>query len=156
MTRVAGQLTIDAPVHEVFDLVADERNEPRYNSRIARAEKVSAGPVGPGTRFVAVPRGMGGRGELTVTIVEYARPHRLRTVVRSAYLRVDGTLTFADVEGRTRLEWDWDMCLAGPMRLLSPLLALVAPRWERRNWVGLRAYVESGRPGARPARRPLR
>ena len=31
MTHIAGEVTIAAPVDEVFDMVADERNEPRYN-----------------------------------------------------------------------------------------------------------------------------
>ena len=70
MTHLVGEVTIKAPLHEVFDVVADERNEPRYNPRIVRAEKVSEGPVGAGTRFVAEPKGMGSKGEMTVTILE--------------------------------------------------------------------------------------
>jgi hypothetical protein len=27
---------------------------------------------------------------------------------------------------------------------LSPLLAVIGPSWERRNWVGLKEYMESG------------
>jgi hypothetical protein len=30
----------------VFDFVADERNEPRYNPRMLLAEKISSGPRG--------------------------------------------------------------------------------------------------------------
>jgi hypothetical protein len=50
------------------------------------------------------------------------------------------------------------MDLVGAMRLLSPGLALVGPRWERRNWLGLKRYVESDRrsasAGDERARRP--
>lgn len=145
MTRIAGEVTIAAPVETVFDVVADERNEPRYNPRIVRAEKVSEGPVGAGAQFVAEPQGMGAKGEMTLTILEYDRPHRLHNRVRSSYVQVDGTLTFEEVEGGTRLSWDWDMGLRGPVRLLAPVLALAGPRWERRNWVDLKAYLESGR-----------
>ena len=53
MARIAGELVINRPVDEVFDFVADERNEPRYNPRIRRAEKLSPGPIGRGTRFRA-------------------------------------------------------------------------------------------------------
>jgi Polyketide cyclase / dehydrase and lipid transport len=150
MSRVAGEITIDASVNDVFDVVADERNEPKYNPRIVRAELVSEGPVGSGARFVAEPRGLGAKGEMTLTIVEYDRPHRLHNLVRSSYLQVDGTLTFEEVEGGTRLRWDWEMSLVGPMRLLSPVLALIGPAWERRNWVGLKKYLESS--AAAPAR----
>jgi hypothetical protein len=119
------------PVDEVFDMVADERNEPRYNPRIVCAEKVSEGPVGRGARFVAEPKSMGAKGEMTVEILEYERPHRLRNLVRSSYMQVDGILTFEEVGGATRLRWDWDMGLVGPMRVLSPLLAVIGPGWER-------------------------
>lgn len=145
MTRIAGEITIDAPVDTVFDTVADERNEPRYNPRIVRARKLSDGPVGAGARFVAEPKGMGSRGEMTLTILTYDRPHRLHNVVRSSYMRVDGILTFEAVEGGTRLSWDWNMDLVGPMRVFTPVLALIGPSWERRNWVGLKQYMETGR-----------
>ncbi|MEV0285364.1 MULTISPECIES: SRPBCC family protein [unclassified Kribbella] len=144
MAHISGQVTIDAPAEKVFDLVADERNEPRYNPRIIRAEKVSAGPVGQGARFVAEPKGMGARGKMVLEVLEYDRPRRLHNRVRSSYLQVDGTLTFAEVEGGTRLRWDWDMRLVGPMRVMTPVLALVGPAWERRNWVGLKRYLEAG------------
>ena len=145
MAHITGEVTIAAPVNEVFDMVADERNEPRYNPRIVRAEKVTEGPVGRGARFVAEPKGMGARGEMTLEVLEYERPHRLHNVVRSSYMRVDGTLTFQEVDGGTRLRWDWNMGLVGPMRVLSPVLAAIGTSWERRNWVGLKAYMESGR-----------
>ena len=143
MTRIAGEVTIATPVEEVFDLVADERNEPRYNPRITSVRKLGPEPVGPGARFVAEPSGTGRRGEMTLTIREYDRPHRLHNEITSSYMHVDGTLTFDEVAGGTRLAWDWDMSLIGAMRLLTPLLAAVGPSWERRNWVGLKDYVES-------------
>ena len=145
MAHIRGDVTIEAAVDEVFDMVADERNEPRYNPRIVRAQKVSDGPVGAGARFVAEPKGMGSRGEMTLTILEYDRPHRLHNVVRSSYMQVDGILTFEAVEGGTRLSWCWTMDLVGPMRVLTPVLALIGPSWERRNWVGLKEYIEAGR-----------
>jgi hypothetical protein len=147
VTRIAGEVTIAAPVEEVFDLVADERNEPRYNPRIEHVRKLGGGPVGAGARFVAEPATMGKRGAMTLTIQEYERPRRLRNVVASSYMTVEGTLRFdAMDESTTRLSWDWDMRLAGAWRILTPVLAAVGPSWERRNWVGLKDYVEAGGP----------
>jgi hypothetical protein len=59
MARVAGEITISRPVEEVFDFVADERNEPRYNARMVRAEQIAQGPIGKGTRFRTELRTMG-------------------------------------------------------------------------------------------------
>jgi hypothetical protein len=145
MTRIAGQVAIDAPVEAVFDLVADERNEPLYNPRIARARMTGEGPIGAGTQFVAEPTSMGSRGEMTLTILDYDRPHRLHNLVTSSYMDVDGTLAFEESGGGTLLSWDWEMELVGPWRVLSPVLRLVGPRWERRNWVALKHFMEARR-----------
>ncbi len=127
MARINGEIIIAAPVEQVFDMVADERNEPQYNPRIARTEKTSQGPVGRGARFTAQPRGMGATGVMTVEIVDYDRPRRLVTSIRSSYLDVDGTLTFYESDGGTRMRWSWDMRLRGAMRVLSPVVRACLP-----------------------------
>ena len=143
MARIDGEIIIAAPVEQVFDMVADECNEPRYNPRIDRAQKTSQGPVGPGAQFTAQPKGMGARGVMTIEVAGYDRPGRLATSIRSSYMYADGTLTFAQVEGGTRLRWSWDMRLRGAMRVLSPLLSAIGPRWEYRNWAGLKQFMEN-------------
>ncbi len=143
MAHVGGEVVIAAPVDEVFDFVVDERNEPSYNPRITRAEKLDDRPIGPGSRFVAQPAGTGSKGAMTIEILEYDRPRRFHSIIRSSYMRVEGAVTFAAQGDGTLLRWDWVMRLVGPMKVLSPVLALVAPRWERRNWVALKRYLES-------------
>ena len=144
MARINGEIIIAAPIEQVFDMVADERNEPRYNPRIARAEKTSQGPVGRGARFTAQPRGTGAAGVMTMEIVDYDRPRRLATSIRSPYLNVDGTLAFDQADGGTRMRWSWNMRLRGGARILSPVARAIGPRWEHRNWVGLKQLMESG------------
>lgn len=51
MATIEGEITIRRRVEDVFDYVADQTNEPRYNPAMVRAEKATRGPVGPGTRF---------------------------------------------------------------------------------------------------------
>jgi hypothetical protein len=46
MTRITGEIIIDAPADVVFDFVADQRNEPAYNPQMVRSAKVTPGPVG--------------------------------------------------------------------------------------------------------------
>jgi hypothetical protein len=56
MARVTGEILINRPVALVFDYVADQRNEPIYNPRMLRSEKITDGPIGVGTRFRATTR----------------------------------------------------------------------------------------------------
>lgn len=51
-------------------------------------------------------------------------------------------LIFAETSGGTRLRWDRHMRLVGPMRVCTPVLMLIGPRWERRNWIDLKTYLE--------------
>ncbi|MGH2393733.1 MAG: hypothetical protein ACRDGH_09615 [Candidatus Limnocylindria bacterium] len=47
MFDIEGKIVIKRPVEEVFDFAA----EPRYNPHMRRAEQISDGPIGVGTRF---------------------------------------------------------------------------------------------------------
>ena len=84
MARINGELVLNRPVTEVFDFVADERNEPRYNPGIRRAEKLSPGPIGRGTRFLAEaatgPRTSG----MTIEYTAFERPGRLASSIHMA------------------------------------------------------------------------
>jgi hypothetical protein len=51
MAEIEGEILIGRSVEDVFDFVADQRNEPQYNPRMVRAAKVTDGPVGKGTVF---------------------------------------------------------------------------------------------------------
>jgi hypothetical protein len=51
MTWTRGGLEIARPVEEVFDTVADQRNEPRHDPRMTSSTKLSEGPIGVGIRF---------------------------------------------------------------------------------------------------------
>ena len=46
MARIEGEIVIGHPVDVVFGYVADQSNEPQYNLRMVRAEKITAGPWG--------------------------------------------------------------------------------------------------------------
>ena len=45
MARIEGEIVIGQPVDVVFDYVADQSNEPQYNPRMVRAEKITAGAL---------------------------------------------------------------------------------------------------------------
>lgn len=146
MPRVEGELVIERPVEEVFDFVADERNEPRFNPRMLRAEKISPGPIGLGTRFRAEMR-MRGRGRpvvMTVEFTAFARPRRLASSTHMATMDIVGALTFDPVPKGTRMRWEWDLKPRGLVRLLSPVIALMGRRQEQAIWSNLKWLLEAG------------
>ena len=143
MARIEGELVINRPVHEVFDIVADERNEPRYNPRICRAEKLSPGPIGPGTRFRAEAITLGRTTGMTIQYTTYERPRRVASSIHMAAADIAGTLRFDPVANGTRMSWSWVVRPRGLYRLLTPVIARVGQGQELENWGGLKRFLEA-------------
>ncbi|MGH2656548.1 MAG: SRPBCC family protein [Actinomycetota bacterium] len=143
MVRIEGQIVIDRPVGEVFDFVADERNEPRYNRRMPRAEKISDGSIGTGTRFRAETTNMGRTVPMIIELTVYDRPRRLASTTHMSSMDLQGTLTFDPVPPGTRMRWSWDVEPRGVLRLVRPLVALMGRRQEQRIWTELKKLLEA-------------
>ena len=54
MAKIEGEIVIGRPEDVVFDMVADQRNEPTCNTAMTHSEKLTAGPSGVGTQFRAI------------------------------------------------------------------------------------------------------
>jgi hypothetical protein len=48
MAKIEGEIPIDRPAEEVFEFVADSRNEPQYNPAMAEVELLTRCPSGGG------------------------------------------------------------------------------------------------------------
>jgi hypothetical protein len=135
----------------VFDFVADERNEPRYNPHMRRAELISEGPIGVGTRHRAELVSMGRTLEMDIEFTGYDRPRRLASSTHMSSGDTRGALTFDPVPGGTRMCWSWEVHPRGILKLMSPLVARMGRRQERRIWTGLKRLLEEPAMSAGPA-----
>ena len=142
-SRVHREIVIERPVAEVFDFVADQRNEPAYNPAMVGVEKLTDGPIGAGTRFRVTIAARRRPMDMLLETTEYERPTRLASTTSMAGARIDGTLTFEPAAVGTRMCWDWDMALQGVMRLLNPIVGWVGRRQEATIWAGLKRHLES-------------
>jgi len=143
MARVEGEIIIHRPVPEVFDFVADERNEPRYNSQMLDATQISDGPIGLGTRFRTQLQTRGRTMPMTVEFTGFERPRRLASLTRSSMMETEGALTFESVPDGTRMCWSWDVRPHGFLRLRTPIVGMLGRRQERRIWGKLKRLLES-------------
>lgn len=143
MIRIEGEIVIARPVEEVFDFVADARNELRHNPRMLRAEKLSPGPIGLGTRFRDEVKSMGRPAEITIEIIGFERPRRLTNSIHMATMGVRGGLTFDPVPAGTRMRWAWELMPRGVFKLMTPLIARIGKRMEQRVWASLKRVMEA-------------
>jgi hypothetical protein len=145
VTHISGSIQIARPVGDVFDFIADSRNEPRYNPAMRSVSVLTEEPIGRNTRFRAI---MGRSGmELLVTLAEFERPHLLGSTTTSTLMDTAGTLRFtADGPMATTMAWDWQVQPKGWLRLLGPLFGPIGHRMERRIWTAARASLEGPAP----------
>jgi hypothetical protein len=125
------------PEH-AFDLMADARNEPRWNSQVSRTELRGDEPIGPGSHFLIVNRGQ----EYDAAITTYDRPSRL---VFEATGQTDLTITYAfqpAAEGTT-YRGVYEFRPKGAARFAMPLLKPVIRRSLQKETASFAALCES-------------
>ncbi|HEU4451333.1 MAG TPA: SRPBCC family protein, partial [Gaiellaceae bacterium] len=143
MARIEGEIVIERPPAEVFDVVADECNEPRYDPRPLSVERLSPRPIGVGTRFRAETATRRGAAGMTIELTAYERQLRLASATRLSGMDIRGTLTFDPVPpgGSCAGGGTWEPHgLLGPA---GPLVATAGRRRERRIWTGLERFLEA-------------
>ena len=119
MIQIEGEIVIKRPPEAVFDFVADERNEPRFNPRLLRAEQITPGAIGLGTRFRAAAASRRRPVEMVIEFTAFERPRRLSSSTRMSGMDIDGTLIFEPLPEGTRMRWHWELVPRGLLRLLT-------------------------------------
>ena len=142
MARIEGEIFINQPVEAVFDYVADQSNEPQYNPRMVRAEKITAGPVGKGTQFRSAVASRGRTAEMLVECTGYDRPALFATTTMQQ-ADISYMLRFEPSAAGTRMRWSGRVRPRGAFRLLDPVIAWLGIRQEQRIWASLKKHLEA-------------
>jgi uncharacterized membrane protein len=145
MATITGSIEIDCPAEEVFDFVADQRNEPKYNPDLLQSTKVTDGPITVGTQFAAVHLSRGRSVDLTIEVTEFDRPRRFGSHTTMPGADIRGMLTFHSIANRTHMYWIWQVRPNHLGWLLAPVVRAVGTRQERACWTGLKQYLERQR-----------
>jgi carbon monoxide dehydrogenase subunit G len=146
MVRIQGSTSIARPIEDVFDFIADERNEPKYNPRMTRVEKVTPGPVAKGTRWSATVESRGRPLDREIEVTDYTRPTRLGSTTSMSTGEIHGALTFEPDPVGTRISWSWKLQPKGLFRVLGPLITRIGRRQDAELWASLKRYLESFAP----------
>jgi uncharacterized protein YndB with AHSA1/START domain len=137
--RVEKEVLVDRPSEEVFDFLADVRNEERWNPNVVRIEGESAGPLSVGGRFEGVYR-RGGR--MRFELVEAVRPSRLVFRGGGRQMTLAATLELEAVGSATCVRMKGEMEPRGAAKLFAPLMRRPIERQYERVTESFRQVVE--------------
>jgi uncharacterized protein YndB with AHSA1/START domain len=137
--KTTVSVDVAKPADTVFDLMADARNEPTWNSQVSRTDLESGEPIGAGSRFTTVNRGQ----PYTAVITEYDRPNHLVYEVTGKAMTITGDLTFAGEGSGTRVDASFDMRPKGSMKVMMPLMAPAIRRDFPKQFASFKQFCES-------------
>ena len=109
---------IARPPTEVFERMADARNEPSWNSQVSRSALVSDLPIGLGTQFVTVNRGK----PYDATIATYREPELLVFEVTGNALDITASFTISARGEGSHVVSGFDFRPKSAMKLAFPLM----------------------------------
>lgn len=143
MLTARGGTRITVPVAEVFDFLADARNEISWLPGAARVRLTSTEPVAAGSTFV----GQYARaGTVTLTITRYERPSRLTIAGEAKALTFTDEIELEQSGDATQLSATMTTTPRGIFRSMAPMMGRVIEKQFAANWDALRVRLEPARP----------
>ena len=128
MIAVEHILVIARPVDEVFALVTNVEDNPRWQSGVLEVRKTSQGPLGVGSTGIEVRKFLGRRIEFTFAVTEYEENRKFTFKTTSGPIPFEGTETFESVAGGTRVNLAFHFEVGGFFRLAQPIVDRMAQR----------------------------
>lgn len=146
MARYQASIETSWSPGEAFAYLSDFSTSAEWDPGVVEAERIGSGMIRDGTEFRLVAQFLGRRTSLSYRIAEYAPPRAVTFVGENATVISRDRITFETIGSGTRVSYDADLRLKGPLRLADPLLAPAFNRVGDRALAGLREVL------SRPAR----
>jgi uncharacterized membrane protein len=154
VTRISESVDIKAPASRVWEVVQEDAvHAPRWSANLAKVEQLDDGPPGKGTRYrfhLDLPGGL--KETVEVEQTAYVKPKRCAGKFTRGPLKGTWSYTYTErKDGSTHVVYEMDYELGGFLRFAGGLLAGQYADGLRKNFEGLKKYVESGKgPKAKP------
>jgi hypothetical protein len=145
--RVSGEQVINLDPATTFSLFSDIESSGAYSKPVIERRKLTDGPTGIGTKYLAVDQWPGKRVEFTVELTAFEEPARL--AARWSEPMAGGWEARFQPEGAgTRLSFTASMEPGGIMRFLSPVMRPWAQRQTRDFLRSFKAWAEARAAGS--------
>jgi hypothetical protein len=125
---------------EVFDRLADARNEPSWNSQVSRSDLLSDEPIGQGSRFVTVNRGK----PYDSTITTHRTPDLLVFEVTGQPLDITASFTITPRGAGSHIVSEFDFRPKGAMKVMFPLMQSAIRKDLAKQSQSFKRFCEQG------------
>jgi len=125
MVKIEASTVINRPIEDVFAVVSNHENYPKWSPGVLEVKKTSSGSIGLGTIWRSVSKRLGRRRETESEIVEYELNHKVSRR-HTQGMPVSDRFIFESATGGTRvietIEAEPDGLFKLAMLVLVPLL----------------------------------
>jgi uncharacterized protein YndB with AHSA1/START domain len=147
--EIESSVLIQRDPAAVFSFVADAQNLPRYTPRVLSVEKITQGPVGPGTQFHSkmqvTPTTT---SEAIAEIVDYEPNRRMTSRVTTGSTPNLDVITFTPADGSTLLsarfesEVSFNLALVGAAYRIPQARRQIMAAYQS-SWIRLKQVLEN-------------
>jgi uncharacterized membrane protein len=136
-------ITINRSVEDVFAVLSNIENDPKYSSLVVEATKTSAGPTGVGATARLVSKFMGRRIENEWVMTEFEPNRQYGWRSTSGPVPLGGLLTFEPATGGTRVAGTVEAEPRGLFRLIGPLIVSMGRRQLQHDLANCKRLMEA-------------
>jgi len=140
--KIEISTVINRPVEEVFAVLSNAENNPKWSSAFLEVKKTSEGPIGVGTTWRGLGKFLGQRIETEIEVTEY-EPNRKSAQKSKSPFPVNQQMTFESVEGGTRVNVRFEAEPGGFFKLAEPLFATMVKRGIETDLANLKDLMEA-------------
>jgi uncharacterized protein YndB with AHSA1/START domain len=142
MLKIEATTVINRPVEDVFAVLSNAENNPKWSSAFLDVKKISEGPIGVGTTWRGVGKFLGKRAEVEIEEVEY-EPNRKVAQKSASPFPVNQQMSFESEAGGTRVNLNFEADPGGFFKLAEPLLAAMGRRNIEGELANLKDLMEA-------------
>lgn len=145
MVNVQTQIHINRPRAEVAEYAANPDNAPQWYVNIHSSQRLTDGPIAPGSQVAFTAKFMGRELSYTYEFVEYVPGERLVMRTAQGPFPMQTTYTWTDDDGGTRMTLGNTGSPSGFSRLAGLVMAPMIRRETRKDLQKLKSILEAPR-----------
>ncbi len=143
MARMDVSTTIKRPVEDVWAVMSNVENNPKWSSFALEAKQTSTGPIGVGTTARFVGKFLGRRMESESVITEFEPNRRYSWENKSGPFPLKGSTALEQIDGSTRVTGTIEGEPGGFFKLAEPLVITMAKRSLKGDLDNLKDLMEA-------------